>query len=61
MVEFSLKSKNKSTLEMTSFPLHDRATHVFSEADRVHTFKCICDEEAQDATVVSSQVDGEIC
>jgi N-acetylgalactosamine kinase len=51
LVEFSLKSKNDSTLDMTSFPLHARATHVFSEAERVHAFKHICDEGAQDATV----------
>ncbi|XP_069137034.1 N-acetylgalactosamine kinase-like [Argopecten irradians] len=32
-----------------SFKLHDRATHVFSEANRVLEFKRICDENPEDA------------
>lgn len=35
---------------VTSFKLHDRATHVFSEANRVLQFKKICDMKPVDAS-----------
>ncbi|XP_069137035.1 N-acetylgalactosamine kinase-like [Argopecten irradians] len=38
-----------NTLTVESFKLHDRATHVFSEANRVLEFKRICDENPEDA------------
>ena len=34
---------------MDSFKLHDRASHVYSEAARVWSFKRICDEAPSDA------------
>lgn len=38
-----------SSLPVESFCLHQRASHVFGEAQRVQDFKRICDEQPPDA------------
>ena len=34
---------------MTSFKLHQRATHVYSEANRVLQFKDVCEDQSEGA------------
>ncbi|KAL3866449.1 hypothetical protein ACJMK2_043745 [Sinanodonta woodiana] len=41
--ELAETSLSSNTLSVQSFKLYDRATHVFTEADRVQKFKEICD------------------
>lgn len=48
--ELAGTSLSANTLTVTSFKLHDRATHVFSEANRVMQFKKICDKKPVDAS-----------
>ncbi|XP_052099776.1 N-acetylgalactosamine kinase-like [Mytilus californianus] len=50
--ELSQTSLSANTLDVKSFKLHDRATHVFSEANRVLQFKRTCDLKPDDASVV---------
>ena len=44
--ELSTECLTENTRQLTSFQLHDRAVHVFSEAARVYQFKSVCDEAA---------------
>ncbi|XP_076801144.1 N-acetylgalactosamine kinase-like isoform X1 [Clavelina lepadiformis] len=39
---------SKNTKHVTTFKLYQRAKHVFSEAQRVHQFKAICEEGSDD-------------
>ena len=41
-----------STAGVTSFKLHDRAKHVYSEASRVLKFKNVCEERPANAVQV---------
>ena len=41
-----------STAGVTSFKLHDRAKHVYSEASRVLKFKKVCEERPANAVQV---------
>ena len=41
-----------STAGVTSFKLHDRAKHVYSEAARVLKFKSVCGEKPANAVQV---------
>ena len=41
-----------STAGVTSFKLHDRAKHVYSEASRVLKFKSVCEEKPANAVQV---------
>lgn len=41
--ELDKESLSSNTLHIQSFKLHDRAKHVFSEANRVLKFKALCD------------------
>ncbi|KAK7492529.1 hypothetical protein BaRGS_00016195 [Batillaria attramentaria] len=47
--ELAATSLNPSTQELTSFKLFQRATHVYSEANRVMQFKMVCEERRPDA------------
>ncbi|XP_022100857.1 N-acetylgalactosamine kinase-like isoform X1 [Acanthaster planci] len=49
--ELNKESLSQNTLEVTSFKLHDRAKHVFGEANRVMKFKEICDQAPSDAAI----------
>lgn len=42
-----------STAGVTSFKLHDRAKHVYSEAARVLKFKSVCEEKPANAVQVT--------
>jgi N-acetylgalactosamine kinase len=44
--ELSSECLTENTRQLTSFQLHDRAVHVFSEAARVYQFKSVCNEAA---------------
>lgn len=46
--ELAQTTLSANTLTVQSFKLHDRATHVFGEANRVLQFKRICDESPVD-------------
>lgn len=48
--ELAETSLSANTLSVNSFKLYDRATHVFSEANRVLQFKKICDHKSVDAS-----------
>ncbi|XP_071794285.1 N-acetylgalactosamine kinase-like [Asterias amurensis] len=50
--ELNQASLSANTLDVTSFKLHDRAKHVFSEANRVVQFKEICDQGLGDAASI---------
>ncbi|VDI51374.1 N-acetylgalactosamine kinase [Mytilus galloprovincialis] len=50
--ELAQTSLSANTLDVKTFKLHDRATHVFSEANRVLQFKKTCDLKPADASVV---------
>ena len=43
-------------ISVDSFKLYDRATHVYSEAQRVLSFKDVCEEEPADAAKVLVQL-----
>nr|XP_002732930.2 PREDICTED: N-acetylgalactosamine kinase-like [Saccoglossus kowalevskii] len=45
-------SLSDNTLHITSFKLHDRAKHVYAEANRVLRFKQICDERPPDTKML---------
>ncbi|BFY98274.1 hypothetical protein BsWGS_01314 [Bradybaena similaris] len=47
--ELAETSLSPNTLNVESFCLHQRASHVFGEAQRVQDFKRICDEQPPDA------------
>nr|KAG5703664.1 hypothetical protein BaRGS_002538 [Batillaria attramentaria] len=47
--ELAATSLSPSTQELTSFKLFQRATHVYSEANRVMQFKMVCEERRPDA------------
>ncbi|XP_066274025.1 N-acetylgalactosamine kinase-like [Branchiostoma lanceolatum] len=47
--ELQETSLSQNTKDLTTFQLHDRAAHVYSEADRVFKFKAVCDEKPEDA------------
>ncbi|CAG2218940.1 GALK2 [Mytilus edulis] len=50
--ELAQTSLSANTLDVKTFKLHNRATHVFSEANRVLQFKKTCDLKPADASVV---------
>ncbi|EDO48810.1 predicted protein [Nematostella vectensis] len=54
--ELVTKCMSESTAAVTSFKLHDRSKHVYSEAARVLKFKEVCKTKPQDA----AQVLGEL-
>ncbi|XP_013411807.1 N-acetylgalactosamine kinase-like [Lingula anatina] len=54
--ELAQTSLSQNTLTVASFKLHDRATHVYSEAKRVWDFKKICDEQPHNASEMLGQL-----
>jgi N-acetylgalactosamine kinase len=48
-----------SVISVNTFKLYDRATHVFSEANRVLQFKKTCDAKPSDASGILGKLMNE--
>ena len=47
---------NPRPVDADQFKLHDRATHVYSEASRVWEYKQVCDEKKSNALEVAVKI-----